>query len=250
MIPHTIHYCWFGCHPKPRLIKKCIESWKEYLPDWEIVEWNESNYDVNQNKYIAEAYRQKKWAFVVDYARFDILNRFGGVFLDTDVELLKPIPEEMLDYEAFTGFESVKTVNPGLVYASIAGQAMLERVISAYEKREFGQKVNGRLENIVDVVTGVLKKQGLKENNTFQVINKVAVFPKEYFCCFDHETQSFEITGQTVSVHHYFASWSPWYRKFYFRCIKTAASILGKERYLRWKRKIKKHGTETKDPED
>lgn len=250
MIPHTIHYCWFGYHSKPRLIRKCIASWKKYLPDWEIIEWNEANYDVTQNKYIMEAYRQKKWAFVVDYARFDILNRFGGVFLDTDVELLKPIPEEILAYEAFTGFESEKTVNPGLVYSSISGQAMLERVMEVYQKREFGQKINGRPENIVDVVTGVLKKQGLQENNTFQVVNGVAVFPKEYFCCFDHETQSFEVTDQTISVHHYFASWSPWYRKLYFRCIKLASAALGKDRYLRWKRKIKKDGIKTKDPED
>ena len=250
MIPHIIHYCWFGCHKKPRLIKKCIESWKKYLPDWEIREWNESNYDVTQNEYIAEAYRQKKWAFVVDYARFDILMRYGGVFLDTDVELLKPIPEELLAYEAFTGFESEKTVNPGLVYASIAGQAMLEQVISAYEKKEFGRKINGRMENIVDVVTGVLKKQGLRENNTFQTVRGVAVFPKEYFCCFDHETQAFEITGQTISVHHYFASWAPLYRKLYFRCIKIASAALGRERYLRWKRKIKKNGIKAKAPED
>lgn len=239
MIPHKIHYCWFGYNKKPKLIQKCIASWKKYLPDWEIIEWNESNYDITGNKYMEEAYHSKKWAFVVDLARFDILNRYGGIFLDTDVELLKAIPEDILTYEAFTGFESDRTVNPGLIYASVPGQAMLTKIISEYGKKSFGQKIDGRVENIVDIVTGVLKKNGLEENNNFQIVEGVAVFPKEYFCCFNHEIQAFEITNDTVSVHHYYASWSPWYRKLYFRSIKVAAKVLGKDRYLRWKRRIK-----------
>ena len=240
MIPRKIHYCWFGYNKKPRLIEKCLASWEKYLPDWEIIEWNESNYDVHKNSYIAEAYQMKKWAFVVDFARFDILNQHGGIFLDTDVELLKTIPQEFLEYEAFTGFESEKTINPGLIYASVPGQVMLQEIVAEYGKKKFGQKVDGRIENIVDVVTGVLTRQGLQGNNAFQIVNGVAVFPKEYFCCFNHEIQAFETTDNTVSVHHYFASWSPWYRRLYFRCIKVAAAVLGKERYLRWKKRIKK----------
>ncbi len=243
MIPHKIHYCWFGYNKKPKLIEKCIASWKRYLPEWEICEWNESNYDFNKNAYISEAYRQKKWAFVVDYARFDILNEQGGVFLDTDVELLRPIPDSFLEYQAFTGFESDETVNPGLIYASVPKQAMLEDIIRVYEQKEFGNKINGRLEDIVQIVTGVLKEKGLKENNTFQIVGGVAVFPKELFCCFNHEIQAFETTKETVSIHHYYASWSPWYRKLYFRCIKAAAAVLGKERYLKWKRVIKRKPT-------
>lgn len=240
MIPKRIHYCWFGNHPKPKLIQKCIASWRQMLPDWEISEWNETNYDVTKNEYIAEAYRQKKWAFVVDYARFDILNEYGGIFFDTDVELLKPIPESFLLYQAFTGFESDRTVNPGLVYASEADQTVLRSIMSTYENKQFGEKINGRIENIVDIVTGVLDKKGLKKDNSFQVIEGIAVFPKEYFCCFNHEIQAFEIGEETVSVHHYAASWSPWYRKAYFRTIKYAARILGKENYLKIKRMIKK----------
>lgn len=240
MIPKRIHYCWFGNNPKPKLIQKCIASWRQMLPDWEISEWNETNYDVTKNEYIAEAYRQKKWAFVVDYARFDILNQYGGVFFDTDVELLKPIPESFLSYQAFTGFESDRTVNPGLIYASEADQTVLRSIMNTYEHKQFGEKINGRIENIVDIVTGVLDKKGLKKDNSFQVIEGIAVFPKEYFCCFNHEIQAFEINEETVSVHHYAASWSPWYRKTYFRTIKYAARILGKENYLKIKRMIKK----------
>lgn len=240
MIPYKIHYCWFGYNKKSKIIKKCISSWKNQLPDWEIIEWNESNYDVTKNAYIAEAYKKKKWAFVVDYARFDILNQYGGVFFDTDVELLRPITEKFLTYDAFCGFESETTVNPGLVYASIPQQEMLNKIISEYEKKQFGNEIYGRTETIVDVVTDILKKQGLKGNNTFQIINEVAVFPKDFFCCFNHEIQAFELSANTISIHHYCASWSPWHRKLYFRCIKIVAALLGKERYLRWKRYIKR----------
>ena len=240
MIPKRIHYCWFGNNPKPRLIQKCLASWKRLLPDWEISEWNETNYDVTKNAYIAEAYKQKKWAFVVDYARFDILNQYGGVFFDTDVELLKPIPDSFLAYQAFTGFESDETVNPGLVYASQPDQSVLQAIMSTYEHKQFGEKINGRMENIVDIVTGVLDGKGLKKNNSFQVIEGIAVFPKEYFCCFNHETQAFEIGSETISVHHYAASWSPWYRRAYFRTIKYVCRIMGKERYLKYKGILKK----------
>ena len=240
MIPKKIHYCWFGNNPKSKLIEKCIASWKKFLPDWEIIEWNESNYDVNKNDYISEAYKQKKWAFVVDYARFDILNQQGGIFFDTDVEVLKPIPEELLVHQAFTGFESDKTINPGLVFAAEVNHPMLQEIMSVYEKKKFGEMIDGRIENIVDIVTGIMDKNGLKKNNTFQVVEGIAVYPKEYFCCFNHEIQAFEIQEETISVHHYAASWSPWYRRLYFKTIKVAAKVLGKERYLRIKRKIKK----------
>ncbi len=240
MIPKIIHYCWFGNNPKSKLIQKCIASWKRYLPDWEIIEWNEQNYDVRKNRYISAAYEQKKWAFVVDYARFDILNRQGGVFLDTDVEILKKIPDRLLEHEAFTGFESDTTVNPGLVFAAKAAHPMLKEIMAVYEKKRFGERINGRIENIVDIVTGILDKNGLKKDNSFQLVKGVAVYPKEYFCCFNHEIQAFEIREETISIHHYAASWSPWYRKLYFRTIKVAAGILGKERYLRMKRIIKR----------
>lgn len=240
MIPKIVHYCWFGNNPKSRLIKKCIASWEKYLPDWEIIEWNESNYDVHKNKYISAAYKEQKWAFVVDFARFDILNQYGGVFLDADVELMKPIPEELLRHEAFTGFETGRTVAPGLIFASIAGHPMLTEIIKVYGTKKFGEKINGKIETIVDIVTDILDKSGLIKNNRLQNVNGVVIYPQEYFCCFNHETQNFDIKEETISVHHYAASWSPWYRRLYFKTIKVAAKVLGKERYLRIKRKIKK----------
>lgn len=116
IIPKVIHYFWFGNNPKPEIVTKCIASWKKYMPDWEIKEWNESNYDVQCCRYVEQAYKAKKWAFVSDYARFDILNRIGGLYFDTDVELLKPIPDCYFE-NPFTAVDSNGMVAPGQVIA-------------------------------------------------------------------------------------------------------------------------------------
>lgn len=240
MIPKKVHYCWFGNNPKSQLIKNCIASWKKYLPDWEVIEWNEENYDVNKNAYVREAYDQRKWAFVVDFARFDILDNYGGVFFDADVELLKPIPDALLTNHAFTGFESAGRVAPGLVFAAEPGHYMLKEIMNVYQTKSFGEKRAGREETIVDIVTEVLVNKGLVNNNQMQTVSDIVIYPQEYFCCFDHETQNFEISEETVSIHHYAASWSPWHRKAYFRTIKYVAKILGKDNYLCMKRRIQK----------
>lgn len=237
MIPHIIHYCWFGPAEKSELIRKCIASWHRYHPDWEIKEWNETNYDVNKIPYIQEAYRQKKWAFVVDYARFDILNQCGGVFLDADVEFVRAIPDEYMEYEAFTGFESGHKIAPGLIYASIPHQKMLQEIMEDYEHRKFG--TGG---TICDIVTGLLVQNGMRNDDTCQNVNGVVVFPPDYFCCFDHETQHFSLTENTVAIHHYAASWSNWRRKSRFRLIWLLAEILGPERYKKLKHRLIKAG--------
>ena len=234
MIPQIIHYFWFGNNDKPQIIIKCIDSWRKYHPDWEIREWNEKNYDVNKIPYIQEAYRQKKWAFVADYAKFDILNQYGGVSVDTDVEFLRPIPDELLEQEAFTGFENEVKINPGLIYASIAHQRVLEEILKDYEQREFvGTQIT-----VCDIITHIMQAQGLISNNTQQKIGYVLVLPVEYFCCFDRETQHFTVTSNTVSIHHYTATWSPWYRKAHFGAIRILADILGPDRYLRIKHRL------------
>lgn len=237
MIPHIIHYCWFGHNPKPGLIKKCIESWKEYCPGWEIREWNEDNYDVFANDYTRSAYENKKWAYVADYARFDVLNRCGGVYFDTDVELLKPIPEELMEEEAFTGFETPQKVAPGLVFGTIPAHQFIQTVLDRYSKLQYSTD-----KTVVDIITELLDENGLIGDNSEQRVCGVKIMPTEYFGCFNHEIQAFEKTENTVSIHHYFASWRPWYSKARFKIIKYAARILGKERYLKIKSVIKKHG--------
>jgi hypothetical protein len=240
MIPPIIHYCWFGKQPKSKLIQKCIASWQQFMPNWEVREWNEDNYNIDQNEYMQEAYHNGKWAFVVDSARFDILNRHGGIFLDADVELLRPIPKEILAHSGFTGFEGDTTVAPGLIFASLPQQPILTAIVEVYNHKEFGKtKNNGRLETIVDIVTDILVQNGMKQNNTYQVVAGMAIYPKDFFCAFNPEIQNFELTSNTVSIHHYAASWSPWYRRLRFRTIKWIATILGKKNYLGLKRVIK-----------
>ena len=139
MIPKIIHYCWFGGKPLPKLAKKCIASWKKFCPDYEIKEWNESNFDLNSCTYVKEAYDSKKYAFVSDYARFWILHRYGGVYFDTDVELLKSIDDILAD-GAFMGVENFVaeqnkakiSINPGLGIAAEPGMLIYQEILDFY----------------------------------------------------------------------------------------------------------------------
>lgn len=136
MIPQKIHYCWFGGNPKPEIIEKCIASWHGLCPDWEIIEWNESNYDISAYPYMQEAYEAKKWAFVSDVARLDIVAKHGGVYLDTDVELLAPI-EELLTHNAFYIFETERNIATGLGFGAVQGHPTVTAMLRYYEGRSF-----------------------------------------------------------------------------------------------------------------
>ena len=139
MIPKVIHYCWFGGNPKPEIIEKCMASWKEYCPDWEILEWNESNYDVNAHPYTKEAYEAKKWAFVSDLARLEIVSRNGGVYMDTDVELCGAL-DHLLENDAFFVFETDVNVNSGQGFGSVAGHPGVQAMIDVYNNLHFMNK--------------------------------------------------------------------------------------------------------------
>lgn len=201
----TIHYCWFGRNPKPALIKKCIESWKKYCPDYEIIEWNEDNFDVNCCDYVREAYEAKKWAFVSDYCRFYVLYHQGGIYLDTDVELIKSIDNLG---EAFVGFENADHVNSGLIRGAESGDIICKEMLDSYHSDHF-KNADGTL-NLITVCTretDILCKHGLKRNNQYQIIENTAVYPTEYFNPIDFETGRFHTTSKTISLHHYAASW-------------------------------------------
>ena len=136
MIPRTIHYCWFGDNPKSDLVLKCIQSWKKYCPDYQIIEWNEHNWDVTYNQYTQEAYRAKKWAFVADIARLDIIYRYGGLYLDTDVEL-KSCPENFIPDTSWLAFESLVSIATGLGFAAEAGNPIIGAMLADYQGRSF-----------------------------------------------------------------------------------------------------------------
>lgn len=143
MIPKIIHYCWFGGNPKPEIIEKCIASWKQFCPDWEIKEWNESNYDVSVHPYTREAYEAKKWAFVSDVARLEVVSKEGGVYMDTDVELLAPL-DFTAECDAFYAFETNLNIASGLGFGAVAGHPSVTAMLAQYDGRQF--LVNGKLD--------------------------------------------------------------------------------------------------------
>ena len=141
MIPKVIHYCWFGCNPKSDIVKKCIASWHKYCPGWKIKEWNEHNYDITKSAFMEEAYRAKRYAFVSDYARLDIIFNCGGVYLDTDVELFASL-DGWLNYEAFFVFETGRNINTGMGFAACMGSPAVEKMLNFYNGRHYIE--NGR----------------------------------------------------------------------------------------------------------
>ncbi len=207
MIPRVIHYCWFGGAEKSEMIRRCVASWQKYCPDYEIIEWNESNYDVTAQPFVRRAYEAKKWAFVSDYARIDILNRQGGVYLDTDVELLKPL-DPFLAYDFFAGFESRDYVAFGLGFGAVAGHPVLRDILNTYAAIDFtDDPLALEKTSCPKIQTEALKKVGLICDNRNQTPGGCHIFSTEYFCPMSFETGQTVITENTVSIHHYDMSW-------------------------------------------
>ncbi|HEO6600128.1 glycosyltransferase family 32 protein [Streptococcus agalactiae] len=202
MIPKKIHYCWFGGNPKSELLLKCIKSWEKYCPDYEIIEWNEQNYDVNKITYTRQAYKEGKYAFVSDYARLDIIYQYGGIYLDTDVELIKPI-DDLLNCESYFACELPGEVATGLGFASICGNKFIKENMKVYEASNYYDLKK----NCVAITTDLLTKKGLKYKNKIQVIDGILVFPPEYFCPVNMLTGKIIVTDKTFSIHHYGRDW-------------------------------------------
>lgn len=219
MIPKVIHYCWFGRNPLPPLAVKCIESWKKYLPDYEIKEWNEDNFDVNIIPYTREAYEARKYAFVSDYARFYILYHHGGLYFDTDVEVIRPM-DDIVERGPFMGCENeagqgagatAPAVAPGLGLGCNPGLGLYAEILELYSGLQFKRTDGGlNLKTVVEYTTELLVSKGLKNVNDIQCIADVLIYPKEYFCPMDYETNKLKITENTRSIHHYAASWINW----------------------------------------
>lgn len=216
-IPKVIHYCWFGRNPLPKLAQKCIDSWREYLPDYEIKEWNEDNFDVAINTYTKQAYEAKKYAFVSDFARLWILHNYGGVYFDVDVEVIKPM-DDILRAGPFMGCErdGSNRINPGLGIATAPGFTIYKELLDSYKDEDF-IKTNGKFNTttIVDRTTDVLKKHGLQDIVGIQQVAGITIYPTEFFCPKSFDTGKLTITKNTRSIHWYDASWLPWYKKMY-----------------------------------
>ena len=213
MIPKIIHYCWFGGNNLPELAQKCITSWKKILPDYEIKEWNESNYDVRKNLYTAQAYDAKKYAFVSDYARFDILYQYGGVYFDTDVEVIKDI-SPILERGGFLGMESPGAVATGLGMAGEKDNALLKSFLDSYQNETFlNDDGTYNQTTVVDRCTSILRMRGLTDTAEIQHISDFVIYPMEYFCPKDIRTGEIKITENSYSIHHYDGSWLDAWKK-------------------------------------
>lgn len=216
MIPKKIHYCWFGGNPLNELGEKCVESWRKYFPDYEIIEWNESNFDVNCCAYVKEAYEAKKWAFVSDYARFKILYEHGGLYFDTDVEVIKSF-DDILQRGAFMGCEmkasSVASplnldVNPGLGLGVESQNAFYSEMLDIYHNSHFlNEDGTNNLKTIVEYTTEALVSHGMDIKDDIQFVAGIYVYPYEYFNPKDMSNGKITITDNTRSIHHFSASW-------------------------------------------
>ncbi len=226
MIPKKIHYCWFGGKELPKLAKKCLESWKRYCPDYEIIRWDESTFDINSNQYVKEAYENKKYAFVTDYVRLYALYNFGGIYMDTDVEVLKPL-DEFLENKAFSGFESDSSVPTGIM-ASEKETDIIKKLLDYYDNRSF-VKSDGSLDLTTNTqtITAIFEKLGLNKNNQFQVIDGFSLYPSEYFCPIDCSTKKKKITNNTHTIHWFSGSWIPLKDKIKYKFLWILKKIIG-----------------------
>lgn len=237
MIPKKIHYCWFGRGEMSQLAKDCIASWHKYMPDWEYKLWNEDNFDVNSNQYTREAYGAKKYAFVTDYVRLYALKTEGGVYMDTDVEVLKAFDESLMCLPAFTGYEGSKALPPVTgTMASVPNGEWVTEQLAYYDNARF-KKEDGTLDLTPNTVTisKIMGANGFIQDGKYKVYKDLHIFPVEYFCP-RQTTGEVLITGSTYCDHHFLASWSDTKNKG-FRLLK----IIGQKnmtRLIKLKRKL------------
>lgn len=203
MIPKTIHYCWFGRGELSAKAKKCIQSWKKYCPDYEIIEWNEDNFDVHQNEYTKKVYAEKKYAFLSDYARLKIVYEQGGIYLDVDVELVKSL-DDLLENDAYFGFETKEFINTGVGFGAKKGSIAVKTLLEEYNQLLDGTK------NVIGCpklnTEGVIKL-GLERNGQLQKLADCTVYPSDYFNPYDDPTGRLNKTKNTYSIHWYAKSW-------------------------------------------
>ena len=257
MIPKVIHYCWFGRGEKSKLIQKCIKSWKKYCPDYEIIEWNEDNFDVNQTIWTKQAYECRKWAFVSDYARLWILYNYGGIYLDTDVELINSLDSFIVD-NAFVGFERDDRLGSGIIGVSEKNN-IIKEWMEHYNKLSYVNDGKITKEPNVLYMTELFTEKGLIADNSCQEVSEFTVYPRTYFCPIAIDEKYKNITRNTCAIHHFTSSWRTkkemkkfrkakrrqawwYYKNLMILPQKTVRLILGNERVERIKLRIENKG--------
>lgn len=226
-IPKRIHYCWFGGKDKPEIVKHCMASWNKHLPDYEIVEWNEKNFDINSNAYVREAYAANKFAFVSDYARVHALYHYGGIYLDTDVEVFKSF-DDLLHHDSFWGFEQENYIATSTIGSS-KGNKLIQLFLDSYEWKKF-IKADGEFDfsTNVAIITKILEKSGLQANGQYQEIEGMGVFyPQTYFSPYDYINCRKLITSDTYAMHHFYKSWLPSTARWKSRIKVVVSKVIG-----------------------
>lgn len=234
MIPKIIHYCWFGNKKIPLKFKKYIKSWKRHCPDYEIKLWNETNYDINKNNFLSDAAKAGKWAFVSDYARLDIIEQFGGIYLDTDVELIKNL-DNLLNYQGFAGFECSDYVNFGLGFGAEAHNPLVKEMKDFYTNSHFSEDFIKNYTCPI-VQTKILMKHGLINNRYEQEIEGFHIFPTDYFCPMNYNQILDNLTKNSYSIHHFAATWfsKKEHQKFMWNNFKAKTKLKIKK-IINWK---------------
>ena len=239
-IPRIIHYCWFGGKEKPEIVKRCIKSWKDILVDYEIKEWNESNFDINSNLFVKQAYEAGKFAFVSDFVRVNALYNYGGIYLDTDVEVFKSF-DDLLDNDSFWGFAEMNYIATSTIGCK-KGYYLIKEFLSKYDDKKFifenGQE---NLETNVSIVSEIISSLGVEMNNKYQKIEGLATFyPQEYFSPYDYINCYSKATSNTYAIHHFYKSWLPTSVKIKSVIKKVIAKFIGGERIAKLRNAISK----------
>lgn len=208
-IPKIIHYCWFGKGHKPKIVEKCISSWKDKFIGYEIIEWNENNFDINCNDYVKQAYEAKKFAFVSDYVRVFVLYNYGGIYLDTDVEVFKSLGKFLI-HDSFWGFEEKNYIATSTIGAA-KGNSLIKMFLDSYSGKTF-LLPDGNYNELTNVaiVTDILKNNGLILNGEYQELDGLATFyPRTYFSPYDYINCRNFITNDSYTIHYFYKSWLP-----------------------------------------
>ncbi|MCM3115090.1 glycosyl transferase [Neobacillus sp. MER 74] len=241
-IPKIIHYCWFGGKEKPEIVTRCIETWRKHLSDYEIIEWNESNSDISCNLYVKQAYESRKFAFVSDYVRVYALYQYGGVYLDTDVQVFKPF-DDLLHHDSFWGFEQENYIATSTIGAA-KGNNLIRLFLDSYKDKTFLQS-DGEQNDLtnVAVITNILKTKGLKQNGKFQEIPSLGVFyPQTYFSPYDYINCRKFISENTYTMHLFYKSWLPPKARLKSSIKTVASKVIGGENIARIRKVVTGRG--------
>lgn len=234
MIPKILHACWFGGKPLPADARRYLETWKKYNPDYEIRMWNEQTFDITSNQYVCEAYQSRKFAFVTDYVRLKVLYDYGGIYMDTDVEVLKPL-DDLLQYPAFSGFEGPDRIPTGTMGAEKHNK-WIKLLLDNYDHRHFLMP-DGSMDlttNVKTITDLTVANYPIVLNNTLQAFDDFVMFPFDCLCAKDLTDGVVKTTDHTYTVHHFAGSWTSGKAKF----IRFLQSVFG-YRFVRFLVKVK-----------